>query len=65
MLETNVGYTITDETTHFWLSENKDKLFIVDMGCPIFSKGIKEIIKNYDNLEDIYIFITHFHADHV
>ena len=48
-------------TSAYWI-DNKT-LFLIDVGETVFQKIMKENI--LENVEDIYIMITHTHSDHI
>ena len=60
-----IVYLFSDETTHIWINEYEDSLFMVDAGAPPLVNGISYFLTTISTIKNLYIFITHFHIDHV
>lgn len=39
-------YLPSDESTHIWLNDAKDQLYIVDVGTPILINGVQGLMNN-------------------
>jgi hypothetical protein len=55
-------YTFTDETTHVF-TQGED-VFVVDAGAQVLINGVGLLLTT-PNYQNVHIFITHFHLDHV
>lgn len=58
-------YMPSDETTHLWLNKEMDSLFVLDAGCLALVNGLASVIVDKNSIQNVNIFISHFHSDHI
>jgi len=58
-------YVISDDVAQLFLNEEGNAAFVVDAACEVFANGLGALLKDTSNIQHLYIFITHYHIDHV
>jgi len=61
----DVLYANTDESFHFWIGDNHQDAYIVDVGSLFWTKGLEGVLEDISELQHLYIVPTHFHAEHM
>ena len=56
---------MTDDVVHAFINRAGDSIYFVDLGNPIPTNGLQALIDDVSCIKNVYIFITHYHIDHV
>lgn len=56
-----VLFAYTDESAHIYVQGKT--AYLLECGSPVEQNGLEAVISN-SGIEEVVIFITHFHSDH-